>query len=274
MRQLLHVLCPDCGAKTYQPCWARNGKRRGSGPCLRRWDEAHEAWNSVPAVSLAVDPEARRFWAKVKRGLPDECWEWQGALHGKGYGLFSKRSATRSRAHRAHRIAIELSTGRPIPEGLVVMHRCDNPPCCNPDHLWVGTQHQNVRDSYERGNRNGKILCPVEWEYVWCAIFSEGRTVRSVARDLGVAEGSIRLNPGYRERSAPVRSHDNRLILGALREADRALGAEEIGEKVGLSAPVVARRCVALRRERRVRLAGRTYRSARGHLLHTYEVTG
>ena len=70
------------------------------------------------------------------------CWEWGGARSG-GYGI-------RGREGRVHRIAYGLSHGE-IPKGLLVRHKCDNPPCCNPEHLELGTHVQNARDAIERG---------------------------------------------------------------------------------------------------------------------------
>jgi hypothetical protein len=71
-----------------------------------------------------------------------QCWEWQGRKSDKGYGRFKKT--------RAHRIAYTLVHG-PIPEGLIVRHSCDNPACCNPKHLLVGTHQDNMDDALERG---------------------------------------------------------------------------------------------------------------------------
>lgn len=86
-----------------------------------------------------------RFWLKIKRGDPYECWLWQA---GKEHGYGSFRMGGRSL--RAHRLAWELANG-PIPTGKHVLHHCDNPPCCNPAHLYVGTNVENGRDRKERG---------------------------------------------------------------------------------------------------------------------------
>lgn len=96
-----------------------------------------------------------RFWAKVdKSGGPDACWPWAGHRSPQGYGKAPlPRAATAiygARAMQAHRLAYVLASG-PIPAGLLVLHSCDNPPCCNPAHLRVGTYKDNLRDMYERG---------------------------------------------------------------------------------------------------------------------------
>ena len=88
-----------------------------------------------------------RFWAKVQKGAG--CWLWTGCKGYDGYGHF--RLGTRS-ATRAHRVSWELHYG-PIPEGLLVCHRCDNPTCVRPDHLVLGTSADNERDKARKGKR-------------------------------------------------------------------------------------------------------------------------
>lgn len=88
-------------------------------------------------------PIEERFWAKVHKS--DGCWEWQGYVGPHGYGQFDFRFA--SRAHRASWI---LTHGE-IPCGLNVLHRCDNKRCVRPDHLFLGTQKDNVIDCSNKG---------------------------------------------------------------------------------------------------------------------------
>jgi len=84
------------------------------------------------------------FWPKVL--ITPACWEWQGAKV-NGYGSYYLGAGRKKPAHRA---SYELHFG-PIPNGLIVRHRCDNPPCVNPDHLELGTDADNARDKVERG---------------------------------------------------------------------------------------------------------------------------
>jgi hypothetical protein len=101
-----------------------------------------------------------RFWSRVDKRGPDECWPWIGAQNGNGYG----RIKVDGILWVAHRVAYALATKKwPKSDltyhGKVVMHRCDNPACCNPAHLQIGTQRRNVMDMVRKGR--GKLLVSV-----------------------------------------------------------------------------------------------------------------
>lgn len=90
-----------------------------------------------------------RFRAKVDRRGPNDCWPWRGMCNRKGYGQLRGPGGRRSRYLPAHRIAFYLEHGRwPEPCGL---HRCDNPPCCNPAHIFEGTRADNIADMIAKG---------------------------------------------------------------------------------------------------------------------------
>ena len=91
-----------------------------------------------------------RFWANVDQS--SECWEWKAARDPYGYG------AARYEAKKihSHRLAYILTYG-PIPKGMQICHRCDNPPCCRPDHLFLGTAADNAADREQKGRgRHGR----------------------------------------------------------------------------------------------------------------------
>lgn|SRR3990167_1173676 len=90
-----------------------------------------------------MDTIAKRFWAKVRCG--DGCWEWIGTRISSGYGQLS----VCGRNVYAHRISYEIHFGS-IPDGMFVLHSCDNPPCVNPGHLRAGNRHDNAMDAVER----------------------------------------------------------------------------------------------------------------------------
>lgn len=95
-------------------------------------------------------PIAERFWPRVEKRDADECWEWKGSRLQKGYGTMPcwpfKRPAL------AHRVSWEIHNGN-IPDGLIVCHRCDNPPCVNPAHLFLGSHQDNLRDMVKKGRQ-------------------------------------------------------------------------------------------------------------------------
>lgn len=93
---------------------------------------------------------AARFWAKVDMsGGPDACWPWTGGLFPNGYG----RLRVGKRRGLAHKVAHELTNGH-IPHPLKACHECDNRPCCNPGHIWAGTQKANMEDMLQKGRGN------------------------------------------------------------------------------------------------------------------------
>ncbi len=110
-------------------------------------------------------PLEERFWSKVDVRGEDECWNWQAAKDERGYGRVGTEPGS---VALSHRMAYQLHTGLAA-EGKFVCHRCDNPSCCNPKHLFIGTPLDNNRDMYAKGRDNnqnkGKTHCPRGHEY-------------------------------------------------------------------------------------------------------------
>ncbi len=138
----------------------------------------------------------RRFWEHVKPGEETDCWPWlsEGEIP-KGYGkLFCRRPDGSRYVLRGHRISYLLHKGA-IPDGLVVRHACDNPPCCNPAHLLIGTKADNARDMVERGrsNKPAGMRHPrrVLSETQVAEIRRRYVTMRQLAQEYGVAISTI-----------------------------------------------------------------------------------
>lgn len=97
--------------------------------------------------------EYERFLKRVQVGAPSECWEWTASRNQKGW--HGQWRAGDGRIELTHRAAWRLMRGE-IPAGLCVLHRCDNPPCCNPAHLFLGTRSDNARDMWSKGRARPK----------------------------------------------------------------------------------------------------------------------
>ena len=106
------------------------------------------AHRAIPPLS---ESDKARFWGKVEVRGPDECWEWKAFLNNDGYGHFHLGKHGNG-MFRSPRVAFFLATGID-PAEMHVLHRCDNPPCCNPDHLSLGTDGDNSADRDKKKRR-------------------------------------------------------------------------------------------------------------------------
>ena len=137
-----------------------------------------------------------RFWKYVRK--TDTCWLWTGGTTG-GYGSFS---IGRHRKQPAHRFSWALHYG-PIPDGLWVLHQCDNPPCVRPDHLFLGTVKDNARDmaqkgrgthyarSWPKGEANPRARLTEDVVRIIRARALTGETQSSLGREFGVKWNTI-----------------------------------------------------------------------------------
>ncbi len=122
-----------------------NNTGHARGFCNTHYRQLHRSGiTPLPQPSI---PE--RFWPKVDRRSPDECWPWLGTHADRGYGRFGLSDPRRNVP--AHRLAGELYYGETMSPELNALHSCDNPPCCNPHHIRPGTQAENMADAIARG---------------------------------------------------------------------------------------------------------------------------
>jgi HNH endonuclease len=113
-------------------------QRRGYGFCSMKCSSTQHTEKALKTTKI-------RFFSRLDL-QPNECHVWNGQKNKTGYGLFSINGISRL----AHRVAWQFANG-PIPLGKLVCHSCDNPPCCNPDHLWIGTAADNTADMWSKG---------------------------------------------------------------------------------------------------------------------------
>lgn len=129
--------------------------------------------------------EAARFWSMVDKGEDDDCWIWKGHRSPFGYGEFRAGG----RKLTAHRYAWALSNG-PIPDNLKACHRCDNPSCVNPSHLFLGTQTENMADCTRKGRHAAK-LTPDEVREIRALYETGGLTQKEIGSRYGVTQAAI-----------------------------------------------------------------------------------
>lgn len=197
---------PDCGA----PFVAR-------GMCRKHymaWHRTTPKHLRTPAPGLSRLSVEERFWSKVDQsGGPNTCWPWQPSQQNQAHGQFfvSKERGTVP----AHTFALEIATGVRCPPGKEGCHHCDNPPCCNPSHLYYGTRQQNVDDMWARGRgrrgsrHRGALLTEAEVLAIR-ERFALGETTPALAGTFKVSRGCITdivNGTNWKSVGGPIRTH-------------------------------------------------------------------
>jgi hypothetical protein len=137
--------------------------------------------------------QSDRFWSKVEREPDGGCWVWTANLS-RGYGAYRLLG----KMQKAHRISYELAHG-PIPPDTCVLHRCDNPPCVNPDHLFLGTRAENNADRAAKGRsadqagdaNSAAKLTSNEARLIKERYGAGGVSQRQLAAEFGVSQSNI-----------------------------------------------------------------------------------
>jgi hypothetical protein len=148
-----------------------------SGSCANHHRQA------IARATRTVLPLEERFWTKVDK--TGECWLWTAALHDDGYGMFG----ISGRSRYAHRLSFEFTHGA-IPDGMQVLHHCDNPPCVNPAHLYLGTRADNMHDMVVRGRFASKVTA--DQVRVIRARAANGERRKQLAMDYSISEAQVK----------------------------------------------------------------------------------
>lgn len=175
-------------------------------------------------LPVFTQADIEKFWSRVDMRAPDECWEWTRGKLKFGYGHFTLIGSMR--ALKTNRVALFLATGTdPFP--LQALHHCDNPPCCNPSHLYRGTSTENNRDTVRRGRarrdpRNRSFgyafaACVRRWlapsGYGYCSTCHHAIQLIDMALDSsrGILRQYARCKECTREKSARYHNKNKRL---------------------------------------------------------------
>lgn len=173
-----------CGQKTKIATRSntRDGKVKGHP---LKYLQGHNHARRYPTI-------ADHLRAGYNPGGVDECWGWQEASDKQGYG----RLYFRRKLYAAHRVAWMVANSTDIPSGMYVCHSCDNPSCVNPDHLWLGTDADNLADKINKGRqaRGERVLSAKLTEADIPEIFrlrQQGLFYREIAKRFNVTTGHI-----------------------------------------------------------------------------------
>lgn len=146
---------------------------------------------TIPIIDKMSPNDKERFWSKVDIKSEEECWPWKESVSKDGYGQFSIGGRENQQKLTAHRVAKTLSMGEDIEPGKLVLHACDNPPCCNPEHLFVADHQTNMDDMVAKDRAAVSFAnAKVDWNTV-DYIRSSDKSGSELATELVVSKGTI-----------------------------------------------------------------------------------
>ena len=161
----------------------------GCGTQIPAFDSKHRPKRFLNGHSRKgkIEPFSDRFWKKVDKTNPNGCWEWMAYKDEKGYGHI-KMPGRNGLLKYAHRVSWILTHGD-IPEGMEVCHKCDNPRCVNPSHLFLGSHTDNMRDALSKNRFSGTLsqenVIEIRQE------FQNGKKQQELAEEYDVSQGQI-----------------------------------------------------------------------------------
>ncbi len=141
---------------------------------------------------------SKRFWDRVSSGRPDECWPYIGKTNGKkGYGVVYVVNKPKRVTMGSHRAAWIMTFGN-VDRKIFICHKCDNPICCNPNHLFAGTPKDNASDCSKKGRMHfgekaGRAKLTSEKVRTIRQLFKDGESMNSLAKKFEVSHPSIRM---------------------------------------------------------------------------------
>lgn len=173
-----------------------------------QWDHSIYCSKRCAREGVYNKPFLSSLFARVEIDPITRCWLWQRSTDSKGYGLVCKDGKGNQKVHR---VVYELAIGD-IPDGMLVLHRCDNRPCCNPFHLFLGTDKDNSDDKVLKGRerrlRGEQVHNARLTEADVLAIRADHRTQNEIAKEYGLAQTTVsaikrRVNWSYLQDGTP-----------------------------------------------------------------------
>jgi len=148
----------------------------------------HVVWKRLRENNEDMDRrnDLSDFWKQIEKGGPNDCWIWKGPVQTGGYGRFGYKGVHYS----THRLAYILANGK-IPKGMHVCHKCDNPPCCNPAHLFLGSRSDNRIDCVLKGRDPKAKLNPQKVLEIR-SLRVNGMSTRNIAKQINISRWVVK----------------------------------------------------------------------------------